>query len=253
MNSLITKENETYYNSELIDNIYKEKMKMYEDREHEYLKYMDIKEAQKYNDLLNECQLDWVNIDNVISFYKNFDLYLDYEKDHKTNINFDMKLFKNLLIVDNMKLLHLNRSDIIRKIFNILQDFKQEKEAYKSGRRNKKKVNRKDINRYLGFSIGYLLIFIIKEVVIGYFDTFEFDYDFDNVKITKSFLNLEVNTKYENLVVNDIIQGIKYVLNKSDIKSNNLYINNELKNENLKKCKIIKKYIANGKKYFFNY
>ena len=102
-------------------------------------------------------------------------------------------------------------------------------------------------------SIGYLLIFIIKEVAIEYFATFEFDYDFDNVKITKSFLNLEVKTKYENLTVNDIIQGIKYVLNKSDIKSNNLYINNELKNENLKKCKIIKKYIADGKKYFFNY
>lgn len=246
-----SKRNKTCYNSELITNIYKEKMKMYEDREHEYLKYMDIKEVKKYIDLYNECQLDLLNVDNVISFYKNFDLYLDYEKDHKTNINFDMKLFEELLWIDNMKLLHLNRSDIIRKVFNILQDFKQEKEAYKSGRRNKKKINRKDINRYLGFSIGYLLIFIIKEVAIEYFTTFEFDYDFDNVKITKKFLNLEVNTKYENLIVNDIIQGIKYVLNKSDIKNNNLYINNELKNENLKKCKIIKKYIADGKKYFF--
>ena len=248
-----SKENKTCYNSELITNIYKEKMKIYKDREHEYLKYMDIKEVKKYSDLYYECEIDLLNVDNVISFYKNFDLYLDYEKDHKTNINFDMKLFEELLWIDNMKLLHLNRSDIIRKIFNILQDFKQEKEAYKSGRRNKKKVNRKDINRYLGFSIGYLLIFIIKEVAIEYFATFEFDYDFDNVKITKNFLNLEVNTKYENLTVNDIIQGIKYVLNKSDIKCNNLFINNELKNENLKKCKIIKKYITNGKKYFFNY
>lgn len=246
-----SKGNKTCYNSELIINIYKEKMKIYKDREYEYLKYMDIKEVKKYSDLYNECETDLLNVDNVISFYKNFDLYLDYEKDHKTNINFDMKLFEELLWIDNMKLLHLNRSDIIRKIFNILQDFKQEKEAYKLGRRNKKKVNRKDINRYLGFSIGYLLIFIIKEVVIGYFDTFEFDYDFDSVKITKNFLNLEVNTKYENITVNDIIQGIKYVLNKSDIKSNNLYINNELKDENLKKCKIIKKYIADGKKYFF--
>ena len=60
MNSLITKENETYYNSELIDNIYKEKMKMYEDREHEYLKYMDIKEAQKYSDLLNDKQREYL-------------------------------------------------------------------------------------------------------------------------------------------------------------------------------------------------
>ena len=248
-----SKGNKTCYNSELIINIYKEKMKIYKDRGYEYLNSMDIKQAEKYIDLYNECEIDLLNVDNVISFYKNFDLYLDYEKDHKTNITFDMKLFEELLWIDNMKLLHLNRSDIIRKVFNILQDFRQEKEAYKSGRRNKKKVNRKDINRYLGFSIGYLLIFIIKEVVIGYFDTFEFDYDFDSVKITKSFLNLEVNTKYENLTVNDIIQGIKYVLNKSNIKSNNLYINNELKNENLKKCKIIKKYIVDGKKYFFNY
>lgn len=248
-----SKGNKTCYNSELIINIYKEKMKIYKDREYEYLNSMDIKQAEKYIDLYNECEIDLLNVDNVISFYKNFDLYLDYEKDHKTNINFDMKLFEELLWIDNMKLLHLNRSDIIRKVFNILQDFRQEKEAYKSGRRNKKKVNRKDINRYLGFSIGYLLIFIIKEVAIEYFTTFEFDYDFDSVKITKSFLNLEVNTKYENLTVNDIIQGIKYVLNKSDIKCNNLYINNELKNDNLKKCKIIKKYIVDGKKYFFNY
>ena len=248
-----SKRNKTCYNSELITNIYKEKVKIYKDRGYEYLNSMDIKEAEKYIDLYNECEIDLLNVDNVISFYKNFDLYLDYEKDHKTNINFDMKLFEELLWIDNMKLLHLNRSDIIRKIFNILQDFRQEKEAYKSGRRNKKKVNRKDINRYLGFSIGYLLIFIIKEVAIEYFVTFEFDYDFDSVKITKNFLNLEVNTKYENLTVNDIIQGIKYVLNKTDIKSNNLYINNDLKNENLKKCKIIKKYIADGKKYFFNY
>ena len=156
-------------------------------------------------------------------------MYLEYERDWNKNVNFDMNLFKNLLSIDNMKLLHFNRSDIMRKIYNILQDFKQEKESYKSGRRNKKKVNRKDINNYLGFSIGYLLIFIIKEVVRGYFDTFEFDYDFDDVKETKKFLNLKVETKKEDLVVNDIIQGIKYILNNNEGKCDNLFNNNEVK------------------------
>ena len=95
MNSLITKKNKTYYNSKLIENKYEELIKYYKDLRYEYLQDINIKKVQKYNELINECELNWLNIDNVISFYKNFDLYLEYEKDWNKNVNFDMNFAPN--------------------------------------------------------------------------------------------------------------------------------------------------------------
>ena len=164
-------------------------------------------------------------------FYKEFDLYL-----RGKNIKFNFILFKELLDIDNSKIIHWNTKDLKRKIYCVLLDGNNKR--YIKSRSAIDKKDFKNNNEHLGLSICYLLLFVARGM-INYNNCFCFGFNYIYDRVNPRFLKLNVRMKKQVLNVEELLTEITKPFNNPEIMSDYVY-----------KRGVILKYIGYYKKYY---
>lgn len=167
-------------------------------------------------------------------FYREFDLYR-----RGKSIEFKTILFKELLDIDNSRIIHWNTKDLKRKIYCILEG--DDKKYYKC-EMDIKKRDFKNNNEHLGLSICYLLLFVLYGMIKtnrfgGNYFTFGFDYYMYARSI--GFLKFDVRMKKQVLSVEELLTEITKPFNNPNCMCDNSY-----------KYEIIIKYIIYYKGYY---